>query len=143
LSFRNRLILFFVVIVIVPMIAVAVVLFRLISDSQSGKADAAVAARAQTATRVYEQDAGNPAAARAAARVATDRVLGQALRAGRPARARRRAQQLVTSGHAIRIVLMRGGQRPYWTPDRPAPWLRLHATSCRWTCGPSVALWCR
>jgi len=108
LSFRNRLILFFVVIVIVPMIAVAVVLFRLISDSQSGKADAAVAARAQTATRVYEQDAGNPAAARAAARVATDRVLGQALRAGRPARARRRAQQLVTSGHAIRIVLMRG-----------------------------------
>jgi len=108
LSFRNRLILFFVVIVIVPMIAVAVVLFGLISDSQSGKADAGVAARAQAATRVYQQDANGPVAARAAARVGTDRVLGQSLRAGRTARARRRAQQLVSRGHALRIVLRRG-----------------------------------
>ena len=123
MSFRNRLILFFVVIVIVPMIAVGVVLFRLISDSQSGKADSAVAARAQTATRVYEQDASGPAAARAAARVASDRVLGQALRAGRSARALRRAQQLVSRGHGIRIVLLRGATTVLDTgqPDAVAP----------------------
>ncbi len=123
MSFRNRLILFFVVIVMVPMIAVGVVLFRLISDSQSGKADSAVAARAQSATRVYEQDARDPAAARAAARVATDRVLGQALRAGRSGRALRRAQQLVSRGHAIRIVLLRDAATVLDTgrPDAMAP----------------------
>ena len=44
MSFRNRLTLFFVLIVVVPMVAVAFVLFRLIADNESGKADARLAA---------------------------------------------------------------------------------------------------
>ena len=47
MSFRNRLTLFFVLIVVVPMVAVAFVLFRLIADNESGKADARLAARQQ------------------------------------------------------------------------------------------------
>ena len=44
MSFRNRLTLFFVLIVVVPMVAVAFVLFSLIATSESGKADARLAA---------------------------------------------------------------------------------------------------
>ena len=47
MSFRNRLTLFFVAIVIVPMVSVAFVLFSLISDNENGKADARLAARQQ------------------------------------------------------------------------------------------------
>jgi diguanylate cyclase (GGDEF)-like protein len=54
-SFRNRLSLFFVLIVLVPMVSVAFVLFRLISDNESGKADAATAARIEVVTKLYAQ----------------------------------------------------------------------------------------
>jgi sensor histidine kinase regulating citrate/malate metabolism len=47
-SFRSRLTLFFVAIVIVPMLVVTVALFRLIADNEQGQADARVA-QAQTA----------------------------------------------------------------------------------------------
>jgi hypothetical protein len=40
MSFRTRLTTFFFVIVVVPMAAVGIVAFRLIDDSQQGKADA-------------------------------------------------------------------------------------------------------
>ena len=40
MSFRARLLTFFVLIVVVPMVAMGVLMFRLISDSQQGKADA-------------------------------------------------------------------------------------------------------
>ena len=43
MSFRSRLLLFFMIIVIVPMIAVALVLFSITADSETGKADAAIA----------------------------------------------------------------------------------------------------
>jgi diguanylate cyclase (GGDEF)-like protein len=43
MSFRARLFLFFVIIVVVPMIAVALVLFSLTKDSETGKADAQIA----------------------------------------------------------------------------------------------------
>src|SRR5829696_7806519 len=43
MSFRARLFLFFVIIVVVPMIAVALVLFSLTEDSETGKADAQIA----------------------------------------------------------------------------------------------------
>src|SRR5437763_897476 len=49
MSFRARLTLFFVLIVIVPMISVTVVIFSLISNNEQAKANAAVAARLQAA----------------------------------------------------------------------------------------------
>ena len=55
MSFRNRLTLFFVLIVVVPMVAVAFVLFRLIADNESGKADARLAAKQETAINLYQE----------------------------------------------------------------------------------------
>ena len=108
MSFRSRLTFFFVVIVIVPMIAVAVVLFRLISDNETGKADAGVRGRAQTALRLYDQQAIGGQAATAANAIARDGALGSALAAGDVARARARAQQLLSTVHATRVALRRG-----------------------------------
>ena len=56
MSFRNRLTLFFVLIVVVPMVAVAFVLFRLIADNESGKADARLAAANSSAINLYHED---------------------------------------------------------------------------------------
>ena len=51
MSFRGRLWLFFALIVIVPMIALAIVLFSLTASSETGKADAAVAQGMRTGVR--------------------------------------------------------------------------------------------
>jgi diguanylate cyclase (GGDEF)-like protein len=53
MSFRTRLISFFVVIVVVPMAAVGFLVFRLINDSQSGKADARVSGVAAAVSSLY------------------------------------------------------------------------------------------
>jgi len=53
MSFRTRLTSFFVVIVVVPMLAVGFLVFRLISDSEQGKADARVNGLATAAASVY------------------------------------------------------------------------------------------
>ncbi len=58
MSFRARLLTFFVLIVVVPMIAMGVLMFRLISDSQQGKADARASGLASAAASLYESEAG-------------------------------------------------------------------------------------
>lgn len=62
MSFRARLTTFFLLIVVVPMAAMGVLMFRLISDSQQGKADARANGFATAAGSVYQSEA---AAARA------------------------------------------------------------------------------
>jgi diguanylate cyclase (GGDEF)-like protein len=79
-SFRGRLRLFFVLLVIVPMIALAVVLFTLASRSETGKADAGISAGTETAFGVYEEAALE--AEPALREVASDRRLRAALAAG-------------------------------------------------------------
>ncbi|CAA9513121.1 MAG: diguanylate cyclase, partial [uncultured Solirubrobacteraceae bacterium] len=79
MSFRNRLTLFFIVIVIVPMIAVALVLFRLVSDSEEGKGDARLG-QAQRAAQGLFMDAQRRAEA-AEQRVGSDAGLATAIRA--------------------------------------------------------------
>ena len=54
MSFRNRLTLFFVLIVVVPMVAVAFVLFRLIENNEEGKADARLSAARTLSTNLYQ-----------------------------------------------------------------------------------------
>ena len=49
MSFRGRLFIFFTIIVIVPMAAVAVVLFKITSDSETGKSDSRIAQGLTTA----------------------------------------------------------------------------------------------
>jgi diguanylate cyclase (GGDEF)-like protein len=92
-SFRNRLTLFFVAIVILPMVSMAFVLFRLLSDNERGKADARIAARQQTARNLFAEDAER--AGRLAARLGADRPLARALRTGDDEAATRRAEVLV------------------------------------------------
>ncbi len=57
MSFRTRLISFFVVIVVVPMIITGALVLRLISDSDQGKANARVAAIVGEAATLYENEA--------------------------------------------------------------------------------------
>ncbi|MCW3040806.1 MAG: diguanylate cyclase, partial [Solirubrobacterales bacterium] len=105
MSFRNRLTLFFVLIVIVPMVSLTVVLFSLIADNENGKQDAGVAARQRAAINLYE---AAKADSRAALRpVSRDSRLASALRADDAAAARARAQQLLRSLSLKRIVVMR------------------------------------
>jgi diguanylate cyclase (GGDEF)-like protein len=57
MSFRARLTTFFVLIVVVPMVAMGVLMFRLIGDSQQGKADARASGLASAAASLYLSEA--------------------------------------------------------------------------------------
>src|SRR5881409_2343754 len=106
MSFRARLRLFFVLIVIVPMLSVAIVLFRLISDNETGKADAGLNANVRAARSLFIE--ATRRAEGAVEGVGSDRVLADALLRGDLARARERARQLLASRGIERISLHRG-----------------------------------
>ena len=123
MSFRGRLRLFFTIIVIVPMIAVALVLFVLTAQNETGKADAGIAGGVRVAFRVYEE-----ASARARddlRRIARDRELGAALAEERPPSARARMRALLRRNPSIVAIvaygrgdqlLARAGDRDYVAP---------------------------
>src|SRR5213078_664759 len=56
MSFRTRLTSFFVLIVVIPMLAVGFLVFRLIGDSQQGKADARANGVATAAASLYQSE---------------------------------------------------------------------------------------
>jgi diguanylate cyclase (GGDEF)-like protein len=91
-SFRGRLLLFFTIIVIVPMIAVALVLFGITADSETGKADSRIAEGMRVAFTVYRDDSAQ--ARRELRRVAGDRALADALAESDRAELRRRLRGL-------------------------------------------------
>ena len=93
MSFRARLWLFFALIVIVPMIALAMVLFSLTASSETGKADAAVAQGVRTAFAAH--DAESRQVRDDASRVAADPALRRALVENRVADARARIGEMV------------------------------------------------
>src|SRR5579872_6097700 len=69
MSFRTRLTSFFVLIVVIPMVAFGFLVFRLISDSQQGKADARASGLAGAAASMYQNaSAAGSADARSIAR---------------------------------------------------------------------------
>src|SRR2546423_2500716 len=82
MSFRSRLLLFFTIIVVIPMVAVALVLFSLTADSETGKADAEIAQGMRAAFAVYDEDRDKARAPLDA--IAGDAELGKAL--GHPRR---------------------------------------------------------
>jgi diguanylate cyclase (GGDEF)-like protein len=118
-SFRNRLALFFVLIVIVPMLAVTFLLFRLIAQSENGKANAGISAQHEVAKRLYGEE-------RDRARVAISRVLGRdrvfvsALEKDDRRRAAKRVRQLELSRGIERVVLVRKGRVALRVGDRTA-----------------------
>src|SRR3954453_11986580 len=91
MSFRGRLFIFFTIIVIVPMAAVAVVLFKITSDSETGKSDSRIAQGLTTALAVYQADADR--AQTALTQVARDPQMSRALarKQSRPIERRARA----------------------------------------------------
>jgi diguanylate cyclase (GGDEF)-like protein len=93
MSFRSRLTLFFLAIVVVPMVSVGVLVFVLIADNETGKADARVAEGQAAARGLYRE--GINQAAVALRRVADDPALTRALRAGDRTAAQSRAETLV------------------------------------------------
>lgn len=118
MSFRRSLTFFFVVIVIVPMVSVAVVLFRLIDDSESGKADATVRTQ-QTAALNLFSDQRRQALAKMG-ELGDDRVLGDSLQKRNFKRAQKRAGQLVQSRGIERIVIANGSRKVVDAGDKNA-----------------------
>src|SRR5829696_4392844 len=106
-NFRTRLRLFFVLLVIVPMIALAVVLFTLTARSETGKADAGIAAGTRTAFSLYEERAA--AAGPAVHEVAADPQLTAALASGTGIR--QRLEQLVGGPSGIVAIELRSSQQ--------------------------------
>jgi hypothetical protein len=80
MSFRARLLVFFTIIVVIPMIAVGLVLFKLTEDSEHGKVDSRLAGGLQTTLSFYEE--GRERARPVVAGVASDDALVQTLRVG-------------------------------------------------------------
>src|SRR3954471_1044466 len=107
-SFRTRLRLFFLLIVIVPMISVTLIVFRLIAESEHGQADARVAARQDAAISLYYEDRAD--ADRIAKRIGADPGLAAALRRNRPAEVQAAARRLLAQTAAARVLVSAGGR---------------------------------
>ena len=134
MSFRNRLALFFVLIVIVPMLAVAFLVFRLIGESERGQTSAAIAQQHTTAVRLFREQRilataalAEVARGRATAAIRDFRSALQDGGRGR-ARAKEAAQRIidaqaklpVSSRRIVRIVFLRGNKVVVQAGDRAA-----------------------
>ncbi|MDX6599148.1 MAG: hypothetical protein QOE87_3035, partial [Gaiellales bacterium] len=102
-SFRNRLRLFFLIIVIVPMVAVALVLFQLVSRSQDARTDARLAQAQRSAQGLYTTEQNRAAAATNT--MGRDGQLATAIRAGNAGLIRQRLQALA-AGARVRQALL-------------------------------------
>lgn len=120
MSFRGRLFIFFTIIVIVPMAAVAVVLFKITSDSESGKSDARIAQGLTTALAVYQADVDR--AGSALTQVARDPRMSRALATRKPRPIRLRARQILKARPDIAAITFYGdtGARVSYTKRAPA-----------------------
>src|SRR3954471_12523040 len=118
MSFRNRLTLFFIVIVIVPMIAVALVLFRLVSDSEQGKGNARLAQAQRAAQGLFSefQDRGQEAAEA----IGADQALARAIRDHDRAAIQQRLKQVSKEQQATRSLLRLTGEGSYDVGDKKA-----------------------
>jgi GGDEF domain-containing protein len=103
-TFSRRLTLFFVLIVVLPMIAVAILLIQVSRDSAAGKSDARLAASLGTATAVHR---GLADGARVAARaLAADAATVQALRAESRSAARKAAEADLRGSDLTAVILL-------------------------------------
>jgi diguanylate cyclase (GGDEF)-like protein len=103
MSFRNRLTVFFIVLVILPMIVVAAVGFVLASDSEQGKTDARLSEAQRSASGLFREYQDR---AEAAARViARDPQLSEAIEAGRRGPIQKRFDELAQDADVVRGVM--------------------------------------
>ena len=106
MTFHGRLRLFFAIIVIIPMIAIAAVLFSLTADSERGKADAGIATGLSVALSLYGD--GRTAAVPDLKRIAADAGLQSALSSGNRAAAGGRLRRLIGSDRRIVSAALTG-----------------------------------
>jgi len=106
-SFRTRLTFFFIFIVIVPMVAVAVVLFSLVNRSERGKSDVRLA-QAETAAQSLFRDV-QVRSEEAASTIAGDPGLARAL-PGTDLALRRALGQLAQRSRTVRVRLTAGSR---------------------------------
>jgi diguanylate cyclase (GGDEF)-like protein len=120
MSFRGRLFIFFTIIVIVPMAAVAVVLFKITGDSETGKSDARIAQGLTTALAIYQADVDR--AQPALEQVARDPRMSRALARRSPRPIRLRARAILKARRDIAAITFygRGGARVAYTKRAPA-----------------------
>lgn len=107
MSFGRRLILFFLLIVVVPMLAVAGLLLQVTAESRNGKADARLASGLDTAIRLDEE--GRAQADRVAAKLAKDPQLAAALRSGKPAQLQTAANRLAAQPGVVAVSVQSVG----------------------------------
>lgn len=120
MSFRKRLTLFFVIIVIVPMLAIALLLFGTISRSEKGQVNAGIAAKQRVAGAIFDRERQR-ALSTLNTVVLKDRVFVSSMQRGNLRRARKRAGQLVDSPRGIeRIVVFDGNRLVLDVGDRTA-----------------------
>jgi diguanylate cyclase (GGDEF)-like protein len=118
MSFRSRLTLFFLAIVVVPMISVGVLVFVLIADNETGKTDARVAEAESVARGVYREAVTE--AGTALRRVAADPALTNALRRGDSAAVQARAAALIRTLNLQRLRATANGRALADVGDRGA-----------------------
>lgn len=107
MSFRSRLLVFFTLIVVVPMIGVALVLFALTEDSEHGKVDSRLAGGLRTTLSFYE--GARDDARVALRRIIRDDALSAALRARDDAAIKRRLTELVRADRRLTVTYVRPG----------------------------------
>jgi diguanylate cyclase (GGDEF)-like protein len=120
MSFRGRLFIFFTIIVIVPMAAVAVVLFKITSDSETGKSDSRIAQGLTTALAVYQADVDR--AQSALTQVARDPRMSRALATQKQGPIRQRAQQILKARPDVAAIAVydRSENRVVYVKRSPA-----------------------
>jgi diguanylate cyclase (GGDEF)-like protein len=116
LSFGRRLILFFVLIVVLPMLAVAALLLQVTSESRTGKADARLAAGFDTALSVAQESTA--AAEMRAQQLARDPRVANVMRGHLPDKLKGLAGRLATEPGVVGVILE--------SPDG-SPWARAGA----------------
>jgi len=102
-SFRNRLRLFFMLIVVIPMIAVAAVLFQIVSRSEETQTDAQLAEAQRVARNLYRQSEAKANAA--GRRIVNDQALREAIADEDAPRIEQRLQDAARRANARRVLL--------------------------------------
>ena len=121
MSFRNRLTVFFIVLVILPMIVVAAVGFVLASDSEQGKTDARLSEAQRSASGLFREKQDE--AEKAARVIAQDQQLAQAIQAGQRGPIQARLNQLASDNGIRRgvMTLQKAGRFETGRGDALAP----------------------
>ncbi len=109
MSFRTRLTGFFVLIVVVPMIAVGFLVFRLIGDSATGKTDARASGLATAAASIYNTETANARVDALQVAKAAASLRGARLRSEVAALASRAGLARVTVRQGSRTLVSLGG----------------------------------